>query len=149
MMRTQQKVLGFMRALEMELPHDNDPGPGIHGLTRLDFKRLRSLVDEEATEFDDWMGELQAALTLNATEDEVNHCWAEVIDAMCDLIVVIHNTSNAMNVDLEPFFNEVMRTNTAKIGGPVREDGKRLKPPGWKPPRIKEMLEEQLRKAKE
>lgn len=54
--------------------------------------------------------------------------WAEAIDAMCDLIVVIHNTSNAMGVDIEPFFDEVHRTNMEKAEGALREDGKRLKP---------------------
>jgi predicted HAD superfamily Cof-like phosphohydrolase len=32
----------------------------------------------------------------------------------------------------------------AKAGGPTRADGKKLKPEGWEPPRIKEMLKEVL-----
>jgi len=66
--------------------------------------------------------------------------WAEVIDAICDITFVIHNCSNAMGVDIEPFFDEVWRANMRKADGPLREDGKRLKPPGWKPPPIEEML---------
>ncbi len=47
--------------------------------------------------------------------------------------------SQALGVDLRPFFREVHRTNMHKLTGPKREDGKQLKPPGWKPPRIAAM----------
>lgn len=66
--------------------------------------------------------------------------WAEVIDAICDTIVVLHNTSNAMGVDVEPFFDEVHRCNMTKANGPLREDSKRLKPEGFQPSRIEAML---------
>lgn len=52
--------------------------------------------------------------------------------------------SQALGVDLRPFFSEVHRTNMHKLTGPKREDGKQLKPPGWKPPRIKAMYERLL-----
>lgn len=66
--------------------------------------------------------------------------WAEVIDAICDITFVIHNCSNAMGVDIEPFFDAVWEANMRKADGPLREDGKRLKPPGWKGPPIETML---------
>jgi len=47
-----------------------------------------------------------------------------------------------LGIDLMPFYEEVHRTNMAKLGGPKREDGKQLKPPGWEPPRIGEILKE-------
>lgn len=47
--------------------------------------------------------------------------------------------TQGLGIDLRPFFDEVHRTNMLKAGGPVREDGKKLKPPGWKPPRIADM----------
>lgn len=74
--------------------------------------------------------------------------WAEVIDAICDITFVIHNCSNAMGVDIEPFFDEVWQANMRKANGPLREDGKRLKPPGWQPPRIEEMLRKLLATGK-
>lgn len=49
--------------------------------------------------------------------------------------------SQALGVDLRPFFREVHRTNMHKLAGPKREDGKQLKPPGWKPPRIRAMYD--------
>ncbi len=47
--------------------------------------------------------------------------------------------ASGLSVDLVPFFREVHRTNMLKVSGPIREDGKRLKPEGWQPPRIAEM----------
>jgi predicted HAD superfamily Cof-like phosphohydrolase len=46
-----------------------------------------------------------------------------------------------LGVKLAPFFLEVHRTNMHKLTGPKREDGKQLKPPGWKPPRIRELYD--------
>lgn len=48
--------------------------------------------------------------------------------------------AEGLGVDLRPFFREVHRTNMNKLKGPKREDGKQLKPDGWKPPRIEAML---------
>lgn len=47
--------------------------------------------------------------------------------------------AQGLGVDLRPFFREVHRTNMHKLTGPIRPDGKKLKPAGWKPPRIKAM----------
>jgi predicted HAD superfamily Cof-like phosphohydrolase len=62
------------------------------------------------------------------------------IDGMCDLLYVVYGAALEFGVDLEPFWQEVHRTNMAKAGGPVRADGKRLKPPGWTPPDIAGVL---------
>lgn len=62
------------------------------------------------------------------------------IDGMCDLLCVIYGTAEEFGVDLAPFWEEVHRSNMAKEGGPVREDGKRLKPLGWTPPALDVIL---------
>jgi predicted HAD superfamily Cof-like phosphohydrolase len=36
--------------------------------------------------------------------------------------------------------NAVLDANDAKLEGEIREDGKRLKPEGWQPPKIGEEL---------
>jgi predicted HAD superfamily Cof-like phosphohydrolase len=64
----------------------------------------------------------------------------EAIDGLCDMIVVAYGAAVEFGIDLGPFWDEVHRTNMAKVGGPVREDGKRLKPPGWTPPDIAGVL---------
>jgi|PlaIllAssembly_1097288.scaffolds.fasta_scaffold00167_6 NTP pyrophosphatase (non-canonical NTP hydrolase) len=134
MLKTQKLVHDMMVALELPLPNEDGPA-GVQGLN---FELLRKLVGEETDEFLDWMENLEGLVKEGRP---VVDAWAQVIDAMCDLIVVIHNTSNAMGIDLEPFFDEVHRTNMAKAGGPKRADGKAMKPEGWTPPRIKAMLE--------
>ena len=66
----------------------------------------------------------------------------ETIDGLCDLLCVVHGAALEFGIDLDPFWSEVHRTNMAKAGGPVREDGKRLKPEGWKPPDLRRVLRE-------
>ncbi len=62
------------------------------------------------------------------------------IDGLCDLLCVVYGAAAEFGVDLAPFWDEVHRTNMAKAGGPMRADGKRLKPEGWTPPDIAGVL---------
>lgn len=78
--------------------------------------------------------ELQEAFDLN---DRV-----EILDALIDIIVVTVGAINSMGANGEAAWDEVMRTNFAKVDpttGKVkkREDGKVLKPEGWKGPNLK------------
>lgn len=59
------------------------------------------------------------------------------------LIRECHRVVGDCGVRWRPFWDEVQRSNLAKKDGPIRADGKRLKPDGWIPPRIREMLVEQ------
>jgi predicted HAD superfamily Cof-like phosphohydrolase len=92
--------------------------------------------------------ELRAALIKEEAEETVEAILAgdlaEAIDGMCDLLCVVYGTADEFGVDLAPFWDEVHRTNMEKAGGPVREDGKRLKPEGWTPPDIAGMLAEMV-----
>ena len=60
-----------------------------------------------------------------------------------DLDYVVEGTRLEFEIDGGPIAVEVHRSNMAKVGGPVREDGKRLKPPGWTPPDIAGELRKQ------
>lgn len=64
----------------------------------------------------------------------------EAIDGMCDLIVVTLGTAVEFGIDLEPFWDEVHKTNMAKQGGKKRFDGKQLKPENWVGPDIEGIL---------
>lgn len=64
----------------------------------------------------------------------------EIADGLADLLVVVYGTAAEYGIDIDQIFAEVHRTNMAKQGGPVREDGKVMKPEGWQPPRIVEFL---------
>jgi hypothetical protein len=67
----------------------------------------------------------------------------EAVDGICDLLYVTIGAAIEFGVDIEPVFDEVHRSNMAKVGGPVRADGKTLKPEGWKKPDIAGEIEKQ------
>jgi predicted HAD superfamily Cof-like phosphohydrolase len=71
-----------------------------------------------------------------------NNNRVEILDALIDIIVVSIGAINSMGSNGEAAWNEVMKTNFAKIDsntGKVRKrsDGKVLKPDGWKEPNLK------------
>jgi predicted HAD superfamily Cof-like phosphohydrolase len=72
-----------------------------------------------------------------------NNDMVEIADGIVDSIVVLIGAALTYGIDIRPIWNEVHKTNMAKVGGKIREDGKKLKPEGWQPPQIKELLEEQ------
>jgi predicted HAD superfamily Cof-like phosphohydrolase len=69
----------------------------------------------------------------------------EQLDALIDILVVTIGAIHSMGADAKGAWQEVMRTNLAKIDpetGLVRRraDGKILKPEGWQPPDLKPYL---------
>ena len=66
--------------------------------------------------------------------------FVEAIDGIGDSLYVQFGAAIEFGVNMEPIFDEIHRSNMAKEGGATRPDGKTLKPPGWTPPRIAEMI---------
>ena len=69
----------------------------------------------------------------------------ETLDALIDIMVVTVGAAHAMGYDTEGAWNEVMKTNFAKIDPETgfvkrREDGKIMKPDGWKAPELAPFL---------
>lgn len=64
-------------------------------------------------------------------------------DALADIAYVVEGANLEFGIDSGPVLDEVHRANMAKVNGPIREDGKRLKPPNWQPPDIAGVLERQ------
>jgi predicted HAD superfamily Cof-like phosphohydrolase len=90
------------------------------------YQMYLGLIAEEVQELND-------AVTAN---DRV-----EQLDALVDILVVTIGAIQSAGFNGEAAWNEVMRTNFAKIDpdtGKVRkrEDGKVLKPEGWTPPNL-------------
>ncbi len=97
---------------------------------RAQFEMYLDLIREEHSEL---------------TEAVTNEDSVEVLDALVDILVVTIGAINSMCADGEAAWNEVMRTNFAKIDpetGKVRkrEDGKVLKPEGWQPPQLAQFV---------
>lgn len=67
--------------------------------------------------------------------------YEDLADAAGDLIWVVCSLMIRMGIDLDGAWEEIRRTNWEKVGGPVREDGKTLKPEGWEPPDMTKALE--------
>lgn len=77
--------------------------------------------------------ELQEAFDAN---DKV-----EILDALIDIIVVTAGAINSMGANGQGAWDEVMKTNFAKIDSTTgkvnkRSDGKVLKPENWQPPQL-------------
>jgi len=64
----------------------------------------------------------------------------EVADGLGDMIWVLCGFGARAGINLDAVWSEIRAANFRKIGGPVREDGKLLKPPGWEPPNIQRAL---------
>ena len=94
------------------------------------FKMYLGLIEEEYKE-------LKEAVN--------NHDQLETLDALIDILVVTIGAIHSMGADAEGAWKEVMKTNFAKIDhktGKVRkrEDGKVLKPTGWKSPELAQFI---------
>lgn len=115
-----------------------------------DSMRFMYAVDQST----DHYNQEQFDLYVNLIKEEYNELHeaieendkVEMLDALVDILVVTIGAINSMGVDAEGAWCEVMETNFAKIDpetGKVRkrEDGKVLKPEGWKAPELKQFLE--------
>ena len=74
-----------------------------------------------------------------------NNDRVEQLDALIDIMVVTVGAVQSLGADGEGAWKEVMSTNFAKIDsltGRVRkrEDGKVLKPVGWRPPELSKYI---------
>jgi predicted HAD superfamily Cof-like phosphohydrolase len=98
--------------------------------------------------------ETQFNLYTSLIQEEVDELWAanaaadpkECLDALIDILVVTVGAIHSLGADGSGAWNEVMRTNFAKIDpatGRVnkREDGKVLKPEGWTPPELDQFIQ--------
>ena len=88
---------------------------------------------------------LIAAEVDELTEAVQDEDRVEQLDALVDILVVTIGAIHSMGADAEGAWQEVFQTNLAKIDpdtGKVtkREDGKVLKPPGWRAPKLAPFL---------
>jgi NTP pyrophosphatase (non-canonical NTP hydrolase) len=71
----------------------------------------------------------------------------KTVDAICDLLYVIFNLCEELELDIEPFFNEVHRSNMTKVPAALSSNMKVQKGSSWEAPRIAEMLANYRRNA--
>ncbi len=102
-------------------------------LNKQQYALYRNLIAEE-------VGELNDAVK---NKDRV-----EQLDALIDILVVTIGAIHSMGADSEGAWNEVIKTNLAKIDSKTgkvrkRKDGKVLKPKNWQAPNLAPFLESQ------
>lgn len=110
-----------------------------------DQKKFMIACDQSVDQYN----ESQYALYYNLIKEEVeelteaisNKDRVEQIDALIDILVVTVGAIHSIGANGEGAWNEVMKTNFAKIDqetGKVRkrEDGKVLKPDNWQSPNL-------------
>ena len=105
-------------------------GQSVNSFSELQYAMYIKLIDEEHQEL------LEATLS----DDRV-----EQLDALIDILVVTIGAIHSAGMDAEGAWKEVMSTNFAKIDKDTglvrkREDGKVLKPVGWKAPELARFL---------
>lgn len=141
-MNLRSRLLEFHR--EMGVPVL--PSPAVPADERV---RLRArLIVEECFEFLEATLQQSFLLQKHNTIEKIALSGVRVdlpaaADALADIAYVVEGANLEFGIDSGPVLDEVHRTNMAKAGGPIREDGKRLKPEGWLPPDIAGVLERQ------
>ncbi|GAB4273839.1 MAG: dUTP diphosphatase [Candidatus Promineifilaceae bacterium] len=130
-----QKIVAFHKAAGAAY----SAVPTVPNEALLDF-RLK-LIREEYEEVCAAAEELLAVEQANAAVD-----LAPLAHELADLLYVVYGTFASIGVDADAVFAEVHRANMTKIGGPVRGDGKLLKPEGWQPADVTAVLEKLMQK---
>ncbi len=129
--------------LAMDVPVDA-PRPTVIPENRV---RLRAaLIAEEFFETihamfpgdgpNDWIDDAEKRVMYGVKVARIRVSIPELADGMADLDYVVEGTRLEFGIDGAPIAAEVHRANMAKVGGPIAENGKRLKPSGWTPPDI-------------
>lgn len=81
------------------------------------------------------------------SEAIMSNDMVEIADGIADLIYVLLGTAVSYGIDMDPIFHDVHVTNMLKLGGAdgpqFDSNGKIVKPKGWRPPRVEQLLIEQ------
>jgi predicted HAD superfamily Cof-like phosphohydrolase len=123
-------VVGFIKACSQE-PSDKN------------ISLYMNLVREECgVELEQAMADWAAA----QTEAELQQARADAGDAICDSIWVLIGLAYQMNIPVDQMWDEVVITNWRKVDaelGLVRRDenGKVMKPPGWRAPDMLKIIQ--------
>lgn len=114
-----------------------------------DQERFMRACDQTVDKFNQQQFDMYIKLIKEETDELLdaidNNNSLEQLDALVDILVVTVGAIHSMGADASGAWNEVMRTNFAKINsvtGKVvkREDGKVLKPTDWTPPDLEPFI---------
>lgn len=124
----QQMVREFMMKAGQECPNKPTMVSSQIGQLRL------NLIHEETNELD---------------QTDCNMDLTEVADVIGDLFFVVLGAAVAYGINIQPIFDEIMRSNMTKfIDGHKREDGKWIKGPSYTPANLKPIIDSQVQSTK-
>ena len=117
-------------------------------MKQTNYKKVREFHSIMGIALDKWPpSEQLLTLRSNLLEEEFDELSREInalvpeiqgiAKELCDLLYVAYGTGAALGIDLDKVFEEVHSSNMSKLfnGAPIlREDGKVLKGPEYKPP---------------
>lgn len=89
---------------------------------------IREEYDEVSEQFDQLINDEHSDMT-------------SLIHELTDLLYVTYGAIWACGVDPDPVLEEVHSANMRKLDGPRRADGKILKPEGWRPANVGQVIE--------
>ena len=140
-MKIREQVLAFHLAMNLPVAYK----PQIPADDRV---RLRlNLIAEESFEIFEACGidvkDLKEQLFSKIRESELNIDLPKLADGFGDTDYVVEGARLEFGIDGESIADEIQAANMRKTNGPIREDGKRLKPPGWVGPDIEKVLKAQ------
>jgi predicted HAD superfamily Cof-like phosphohydrolase len=108
------------------------------------FETMRALFqDEERNDPYSWINVSEDNMRSAIERSRIVARLPELVDGLADLDYVVEGTRLEFGINGIPIAAEVHRANMAKAVGTKREDGKILKPDGWKPPDIEGELRRQ------
>jgi predicted HAD superfamily Cof-like phosphohydrolase len=120
-------LLEFHKAVGLAAPET----PSVPDAQTLELRR--TLIGEEFAEV---IAEFDKAQTAGQVLE-----LSDLLHELADLLYVTYGTFVACGIDADAVFAEVHRANMQKAGGKRREDGKILKPEGFKSADVKSVLE--------
>lgn len=113
-----------------------------------DVQAFMEEMKQDVPEYPEWPANEVLDMRLDLIEEEyaelldgiTSRSLAGTADAIIDLVYVTLGLGVTMGLPMDELWREVHQANIRKSHGPVREDGKRLKPEGWQPPNITKVL---------
>jgi predicted HAD superfamily Cof-like phosphohydrolase len=134
-----QKIKEFHDAVGSPVPEK----PVLPSLATLALRHR--LIQEEYEEVTEAWEKLTAVLQTNNPAQPAD--LTNWVHELADLLYVTYGAILACGVDADAVFAELHRANLSKAGGPLRADGKLLKPPGWQPANVRGVIEQQANSA--
>ncbi|MDO4263440.1 MAG: hypothetical protein Q4C67_04510 [Deinococcus sp.] len=118
-----------------------EPAPQQPALPSAGLLRIRrTLLDEEWAEVQEELDLLEARLAAGEAREPAAELH-RLAHELTDLLYVTYGTLVQLGIDPAATFAAVHQANLGKVGGPLRADGKLLKPPGWQPADVRSVLE--------